>query len=283
VSDYSFLRELQQLYDVYEGSTSSLFSTDLLNCDPKFAFALGVSKFRYRSTFPDEECFWLDIKASFLSGDLDAARLLCLYMQIKKKDNWNKEIEEIFLTEIDSIESGVAEINCYKLSQLIFLGWDLWKLKESEWLNISLAKCIAIALNDFFDVNEETFYEHCSLAAYVENSAVYCSVYEKFLLLESIAAEAARCSDDNLWQWVFSRVELACLNPSKGYEIEEKEIMRPLALRCWLKSADCRYLTIVTHPFAMSLVDNGKCLQRHAVFSTLFILENAIEEIILNR
>ena len=280
---YSSLRELQELYDVYYRTASSFYPTAPLNYDSKFTIALGLAKWRYCSTFPDDECFWLDIKASFLSGELDSARALCLYMQMKQKDDWEKEIEELFLREIDSIESGVAEISCYKLSQIIFLGWDLWKLKKSAWLNISLAKCVAIALNDFFDVKQETFFQHCSLAEHVGNSAVYCSIHEKFLLLESIAVEAARCSDDNLWHWIFSRFEFACSSQTKGYEIEEKEIIRPLALRCWLKSSDCRHLTLVTHPFATSLIDTGEYLQQQAVYSTLFILKNTIKQIILNR
>ncbi len=280
MNNYSLLRELQELYDVYYRTASSFYPTDQLNCDSKFAFALGLAKWRYCSTFPDDECFWLDIKASFLSGELDSARALCLYMQMKQKNDWEKEIEELFLSEIDSIESGPAEMSCYKLSQIIFLGCDLWKLKKSAWLNISLAKCVAIALNDFFDVKYETFFMHCSLDGHVGNSAVHCSVYEKFLLLESIATEAARCSDDNLWYWVFSRLEFACLNRIGGYEIEEKEIIRPLALRCWLKSSDRRHLTLVTHPFATSLIDTGKNLQQQAVYSTLFILKNTIKEIV---
>jgi len=272
------IRELQELYDLYYSLASSFFNHEILKYDSNSALALSEAKWICCSYSLENNGFWSDVRGAAVSGDLDASRAFCSYMLIEKSDIWESEIEELYRRKIELIDSESTGLSCNTLSKLIFLGGDLWRLKESDWLNISLAKCVAIALNDFFDVNEDTFYKSWSLETHMDNSAEYCSIYHKFLLLEAIAAEADRCEDENLWSWVFSRVESCSLKVDGDPEVGYGEIIRPLSLRCWLKSADSRYLSYVARPFGVFLEDSKKFLQLQAVCSTLFILKSFIFE-----
>ena len=218
------------------------------------------------------------MKSLAASGSLTGARALSSYMLMKNKFGPFSAVQDLFRANIESIDSGLKNINCKQLSHLIFLGGDLWKLNESKWLNISLAKCVAIVLNDLFDVKRDNFYESCSLEAGGGNSVEYCSIFQKFVLLESIAAEATRCDDENLWSWVFSQIENCCFNDNFYCQSTHNEFIRPLTLRCWLRSGDRRYLSFVSRPFEVLAEESEVMLQIEAVSSSLLILKNAIYE-----
>ena len=276
-------RELQELYDSYYGFVSSFFNHEKSNSNLNSVPFLTQAKWICCLGGMDNSSFWSEIQELAVSGDIDAGRALSSWMLTKRNYIPDNGAEQLYRSNVELIENGLKEISSNKLSQLIFFGGDLWRINKSEWLNVSLAKCVAIALNDLFDENEEAFYEFCSLETYVDNSTEYCSIYEKFLLLESIAAEADRCEDESLWSWIFSRLHSSGFKPDGNRGGEYGEIIRPLSLRCWLKSGDSDYLSSVACPFGVFSEDSKIILQQQAVCSTLFILNNAIYENKLNQ
>ena len=275
-------RELQELYDSYYRLASSFFNHETLDSNLNSVPFLAQAKWICCSGGMGNSSFWSEIQDLAVSGDIDAGRALSSWMLTKRNYVPDNGVEQLYRSNVELIENGLKEISSNKLSQLIFFGGDLWRLNKSEWLNISLAKCVAIALNDLFDENEEAFYEFCSLETYVDNSTEYCSINEKFLLLESIAAEADRCEDESLWSWIFSRLHSSGFKPDGNSGGEYDEIIRPLSLRCWLKSGDSDYLSSVACPFGVFSEDSKIILQQQAVCSTLFILNDAIYENKLN-
>jgi len=276
-------QELQELYDSYYGLASSFFKDEILNSDLNSVLLLAQAKWICCSGDLANNNYWSQIQDLAVSGDLDAGRALSSWMLTKRSYVPDSGVEQLYRSNVELIEHGLKEISSNQLSKLIFFGGDLWRLNKSEWLNISLAKCVAIVLNDLFDENEDAFYEFCSLETYVDNSTEYCSIYQKFLLLESIAAEADRCEDESLWSWIFSRLHSSGFKPDGNSGIEYNEIIRPLSLRCWLKSGDSDYLASVACPFGVFSEDSKIILQQQAVCSTLFILNNAIYENKLNQ
>jgi len=276
-------QELQELYDSYYRFSSSFFNHETLNSDLNSVLVLAKAKWICCSGAMENNNFWSEIQDLVVSGDIDAGRALSSLMLTKKSYVPDSGVEQLYRSNVESIENGVKEISSDRLSQLIFFGGDLWSLNKSESLNISLAKCVAIALNDLFDENEDAFYEFCSLETYINNSTEYCSISQKFLLLESIAAEANRCEDESLWSWVFSRLHSSGFNPDSNSEGQYNEIIRPLSLRCWLKSGNRNYLSSVACPFGVFSEDSKIILQQQAVCSTLFILKNAIYDNKLNQ
>ena len=270
--------DLQKLYERYYGSVFSFFNCEKTDNITSSNLSIAQAKWICCSDDHANDAFWIEMKSLAASGSLVGARALSSYMLMKNKLGSYSVLQELFRANIKSIDSEFINISCKQLSHLIFLGGDLWRLNESKWLNISLAKCVAIALNDLFDVTSDNFYESCSLEAGGGNSVEYCSIFQKFVLLESIAAEAERCDDKNLWSWLFSQIENCCFNDNFYCDNTHNEFIRPLSLRCWLRSGDRRYLSLVSRPFEVIAEESEMMLQIEAVSSSLLILRNAIYE-----
>ncbi|MGB1718293.1 MAG: hypothetical protein ACPHO6_09055 [Candidatus Latescibacterota bacterium] len=98
------------------------------------------------------------------------------------------------------------------------------------------SRCVAVLMNDFFEVETERFLGETVPGIWDERRSVHADCSTALEAADALSAEGVRCGDERLFDWSVRRA-LALVTEAE-LDCIEVEIARRIGMRAWLHRGD---------------------------------------------
>ena len=98
------------------------------------------------------------------------------------------------------------------------------------------SRCVAVLMNDFFEVETERFLGETVPGIWDEKRGVYADYSTALEVADALSAEGVRCGDERLFDWSVRRA--LALVAEGELEAIEVEIARRIGMRAWFHRGD---------------------------------------------